>query len=41
LKCGAGEGWRRSAGPIGQEMRKYEKESMIREYPIYNKQKEG
>jgi len=23
LKCGAGEGWRRSAGPIVSEMNKY------------------
>jgi hypothetical protein len=37
MKCGAGEGWRKSIGSIGQEMKKYEKESMKRGYPIYNK----
>jgi hypothetical protein len=30
LKCGAGEGWRRSAGPIMCEMKKYYIESRQR-----------
>jgi hypothetical protein len=27
FKCGAGEGWRRSVGPVVREMKKYDKES--------------
>jgi hypothetical protein len=30
LKCGAGEGWRRSVGPIVWEMKKYYRESRRR-----------
>jgi hypothetical protein len=31
LKCGAGEGWRRSVGPIMWKMKKYYLESRSRE----------
>jgi len=39
LKCGAGEGWRRSVGPILWEMKKCYIESERREYPAYSKRR--
>jgi hypothetical protein len=44
LKCGDGERWRRSIGPIVWKMKKYYeqyKESRGQGYPTYHKQKEG
>jgi hypothetical protein len=40
LKCGAGEGWRRSIGPIIREMKKCCKESR-RRVISYKQQNEG
>jgi hypothetical protein len=41
LKCGAGEGWRRSDGPIVWKMKKHYIEQGGKKYPTYSKKKEG
>jgi len=41
LKCGAGEGWRRSVGPIMWEIKKYYLSQWAEEYPTLNKKMEG
>jgi hypothetical protein len=41
LKCGAGEGWRRSVGPIVSKMKKHYVEQGGNKCPMYNKKKEG
>jgi hypothetical protein len=41
VNCGAGEGWRRSVGPILWEMKKYYKSQGGEEYPTYNEKKQG
>jgi hypothetical protein len=41
LKCGAGEGWGRSVGPIMWKIKEYYDESGGREFATYKKKKEG
>jgi hypothetical protein len=41
LKYGAGEGWRRSVGPIVSENKKYYIRLRGKEYPTYSNKEEG
>jgi hypothetical protein len=41
MKCGAGEGWRGSFGPIACKMKSIKQSQGGQEYPTYSKKKEG
>jgi len=41
LKCGPGEAWRRSVGPVWSTMKKACRESRGKEQPAYSKTLEG